>query len=357
MKTTKQHDTLRHNLLKILSIRRQHGSKGEAYFIETYLSGGDVQQLKNDTGEVIAYYIDNRKENSTANKILWSCHIDTMHNTNPDQLTQEVYCDDFGTAFVDSTSDCLGADDGAGAFLLLEMVRRANIGGVYIFHRGEERGCWGSKQVAIHHADFLKQFNHAIAFDRRGTTSVITHQMGERASSDKCSNAIASLLGMGYVLDDTGLYTDTAQYMGQISECLNISIGYQSEHSHTETLDTDHVLKLRDKILAIKWNEITLPHERDCTKTEFKEGYNTYGAYDYYGMGTSPIIDELYSKDYRGLLQWVKTAHPEDIADAMSELLDVYAYNMDAEFNAYNEPYYMTPDLEDHELEHGHERT
>lgn len=366
MKTTKQNETLRHTLLEILSIRRQHGTKGEEHFIETYLSGGDVQQLKNETGEVIAYYIDNRKENSTANTTLWSCHIDTMHNSNPDTIKQDVFCDDFGTAFVSEASDCLGADDGAGAFLLLEMVRRADIGGVYVFHRGEERGCWGSKQVAILYKDFLKQFNHAIAFDRRGTTSVITHQMGERASSDTCGNAIASLLGMGYVLDDTGLFTDTAQYMEQVSECLNISIGYQSEHSNKETLDTDHVLKLRDKILAIKWDEITLPAERDYTKVEYKQGYgSTYGAYDYYGMGTSPVIDELYSKDHKGLLNWVKTAHPEDIVDAISELLDVYAYSMESEFNAYNEPYYNTLnpnpvhewDDHNHELEHGHERT
>jgi hypothetical protein len=171
---------------------------------------------------------------------------------------------------------------------------------------------------------------------------------------------------MGYELDDTGLFTDTAQYMDQVSECLNISIGYQSEHSNKETLDTDHVLKLRDKVLAIKWDEITLPAERDYTQVEFKQGYgSTYGAYDYYGMGTSPVIDELYAKDRKGLLNWIKTAHPEDVADAISELLDVYAYSMDAEFNAYNEPYYNTLnpnpvhewDDHNHELEHGHERT
>ena len=58
MKTTKQNETLRHNLLEILSIRRQHGTKGEAYFIEQYLNGDNVQTLTNDTGETIAYYID-----------------------------------------------------------------------------------------------------------------------------------------------------------------------------------------------------------------------------------------------------------------------------------------------------------
>jgi hypothetical protein len=129
--------------------------------------------------------------------------------------------------------------------------------------------------VATLYGDFIKQFTHAIAFDRRGNTSVITHQMGERATSDTCGNAIASLLGMGYELDDTGLFTDTAQYMDQVSECLNISIGYQSEHSNKETLDTDHVLKLRDKVLAIKWDKITLPAERDYTQVEFKQGYGS----------------------------------------------------------------------------------
>ena len=45
-----------------------------------------------------------------------------MHNSTPELITQEVFLDTFGTAFVDQASDCLGADDGAGVFLMLEMI-------------------------------------------------------------------------------------------------------------------------------------------------------------------------------------------------------------------------------------------
>ena len=80
-----------------------------------------------------------------------------MHNSTPELITQEVFLDTFGTAFVDHASDCLGADDGAGVFLMLEMID-ANVEGTYIFHRGEERGGWGSSQIAELHADYIKQF-------------------------------------------------------------------------------------------------------------------------------------------------------------------------------------------------------
>ena len=155
MKTTKPID----RLLNILTYRRQHESEGEREFIETYFNG--FETLTNEAGEVLAYIYKNHNKKAKTN-ILWSAHIDTMHNSTPELITQEVFIDAFGTAFVDSTSDCLGADDGAGVFLMLEMID-ANIEGTYIFHRGEERGGWGSSQVAELHADFIKQFTHAVA--------------------------------------------------------------------------------------------------------------------------------------------------------------------------------------------------
>jgi hypothetical protein len=135
MKTSKPID----RLLNILTYRRQHESEGEREFIETYFK--DFKTLTNEDGETLAYIYDNHNKKAKTN-ILWSAHIDTMHNSTPELITQEVFLDTFGTAFVDQASDCLGADDGAGVFLMLEMID-ANVEGTYIFHRGEERGGWG----------------------------------------------------------------------------------------------------------------------------------------------------------------------------------------------------------------------
>ena len=326
MKPTKPID----RLLSILTYRRQHDSKGELAFINKYFKG--FKTLTNDDGEVLAYIHENHNKKAKTN-ILWSAHIDTMHHKNPDEITQEVFIDSFNTAFVDHTSDCLGADDGAGVFLLLEMID-ANVEGTYIFHRGEERGCWGSSQIAELHADYLKQFTHAIAFDRRGTTSIITHQRSDRCASDEVGKALIKLFGKGFELDPTGVYTDTAEYTHLVGECLNISIGYQSEHTSAETLDTNHVLRMRDTILAYDWTRQTLPSVR---KPEPRRTYSFFGAHNRTIIDDLPTYDDLLYTDYKSMLKWVKSAKPEDIANVIYDLVDQiqyieeqHYYNMDA---------------------------
>lgn len=321
MKTTKPID----RLLSILTYRRQHGSEGERDFIETYFK--NFETLKNEQGEVLAYIYKNHNKKAKTN-ILWSAHIDTMHNRNPELITQEVFVDAFGTAFVDSTSDCLGADDGAGVFLMLEMID-ANIEGTYIFHRGEERGGWGSSQIAELHADFIKQFTHAVAFDRRGTSSIITHQRGDRCASDELGHALIKLFGKDFQLDTTGIYTDTAEYAHLVPECLNISIGYNSEHTSNETLDTNHVLRMRDTILAYDWTRQTLPTIR---KPEPRRTYSYFGAHNRAINDDLIGYDDLMYMDYKTILKWIKTAKPEEIAGTIYDLIDQVQYLEDAQY-------------------------
>ena len=321
MKTTKPID----RLLSILTYRRQHDSDGEREFINKYFKG--FKTLTNDDGEILAYVYDNHNKKAKTN-ILWSAHIDTMHHKNPDEITQEVFIDTFGTAFVDQASDCLGADDGAGVFLLLEMID-ANVEGTYIFHRGEERGCWGSSQVAELHADYIKQFTHAIAFDRRGTTSIITHQRSDRCASDEVGKALIKLFGKGFELDPTGVYTDTAEYTHLVGECLNISIGYQSEHTSAETLDTNHVLNLRDIIIAYDWARQSLPSVR---KPEPRRTYSFYGAHNRTMIDDLLRYEDIMYMDYKSLLKWIKSAKPDEIAGTIYDLIDQVQYLEDAQY-------------------------
>lgn len=308
-----------------MTYRREHGSKGERAFIKKYLKGFNT--IKNRAGEILAYTYE--IESKHKNKILWSCHIDTMHKKNPDIIKQDVFLDSFNVAFVDEKSDCLGADNGAGVFLLLEMID-AGIAGHYVFHRGEEMGCWGSSQIASEHEDFLKGFTHAIAFDRKSTTSIITHQSGSRACSDKLGNQLASLFGMNYQLDNTGVYTDTAEYTHLIPECLNISIGYLNEHTSRESLDVDHVMALRDKMLAIKWHKINLIVDR---KPEPK--YSRYGSYNYdYGLS----YDDLLYMNGDQIKKWAKTASPQEITYIIQDLVSQLEYYEQGYQIAYDDP-------------------
>lgn len=334
-------------LISILETRREHDSNGEASFIERFILPLGAKPMTNPKGETIAYVVDNTHGHS---KVLWSSHIDTMHRdkgTSDGLLTQEVWLGDDGIAFVTDSADCLGADDGAGMYLMFNMIMR-DVAGTYIFHRGEEIGCWGSGEMATHHIGWLKQFTHAIAFDRRGTTSIITHQRSERACSDALGNQLASLFGMGYELDPTGVYTDTAEYMDIIPECVNVSIGYESEHSHLESLDTTHVLALRDAICALDWDAITLVVERDPTKREYAN--STWGSWsNTYNSRASSIIDKyeipsaerLLTSSTRSIAQWVADTDPEDVAMLLQDLADQleearYALNDYSDESAYD---------------------
>jgi hypothetical protein len=56
---------------------------------------------------------------------------------------------------------------------------------------------------------------------------------------------------MDHKCDETGAFTDTANYVDHIAECTNISVGYYDAHSSTERVNVDYLLKLRDAICKI----------------------------------------------------------------------------------------------------------
>lgn len=167
-------------------------------------------------------------------------------------------------------SSILGADDKAGATILFWMIRK-NIPGLYYFFVGEECGCIGSGNASKYGSEFFKSYDRMISFDRRGTGSVITHQTATRTCSDGFASTLANelnKLGLSYKKDDTGIYTDSAEFVEVISECTNISVGYYNEHTKTESQDILHLSNLAEACTKINWEN--LPTLRDKTKKEYK---------------------------------------------------------------------------------------
>jgi hypothetical protein len=164
-------------------------------------------------------------------------------------------------------STILGADDKAGVTIMLWMIKN-NIPGTYYFFIGEEVGCIGSG-LAAKNLEFKGHYDRIISFDRRGTDSVITHQSYTRTCSDEFAKALSKQLntqGLSYKPDDTGVYTDSAEFTHLISECTNLSVGYYKEHTHSEHQDIHHLQKLALACLKVDWE--SLPTVRDFTKTE-----------------------------------------------------------------------------------------
>lgn len=321
-------------LLTILSRPRPHGSEAEKAFVEAMLKPYEPFVLTSPAdGEALAYVIDVGGPNDT--RTMFSCHIDTVGRAETQRSLVYVKPDVIG---VTKDTDCLGADDGAGIWLMLEMID-AGVPGCYVFHRGEERGGIGSRGVAAHHPGFLAGFERAIAFDRRGTHSVITHQGFSRCCSDEFAEALAAQLTAHiggewfFAPDDTGIFTDTANYTDDIGECTNISCGYANEHSSAETLDVNFLFALRDACLKVDWE--ALPSKRrpgEVDPDDFAYNplprwggtlayYEPLNGFDYKRHTVSPLsAADAANLDYYDLVDWV-TAYPEKAAELLFNLL------------------------------------
>lgn len=165
-----------------------------------------------------------------------------------------------GYADAHVASHCLGADDTAGVYAALRMIE-AKVPVSFVFHRDEEIGGRGSAWVAREYAGWLSSsFDRCVALDRRGTKDVIISQWGDQCCSFDFAVVLGTELGMGHK-PAAGIFTDSANYMGVIPECSNISVGYMNEHTPQETLDTGYLETLIERLCEVEWDK--LPTERD----------------------------------------------------------------------------------------------
>lgn len=172
---------------------------------------------------------------------IFAAHLDTVSSKHQD--VKHVL--DGETIKTDGTTT-LGADDKAGVTILIWMMKH-NIPGTYYFFIGEESGCIGSG-LAAKYGEFKGKYDRIISFDRRGTTSIITHQSWSRCCSDVFADALCDQLNksdkLKYIKDDGGVYTDSAEFVDLIPECTNVSVGYYSEHTMRESQDIRHLVDL-----------------------------------------------------------------------------------------------------------------
>lgn len=252
---------LHKTLARALSMKRPHDSEGTKRLTD-WLEENAPAHAKVHRDGAGNLHIDTRV--SPLNRTLFTAHVDTVHR---DQGPNKIRKTD---THWHADGACLGADDGAGCAMLMHLLH-AGVDAYYLFTQGEECGGIGATHVAKDEA-FLKQFDRAIAFDRRGIDSVITHQGCSRTASDAFAQALSDELcadmTLMYSPDDTGVYTDTAEFIDVIPECTNISVGYYSEHSDKESLDIIHFAALAARVVRIDWD--ALPTDRDPTKRESK---------------------------------------------------------------------------------------
>jgi len=219
--------------------------------------------------------------------VMFTSHLDTADIGQPKKITHEFQ----GNIIKTDGKTILGADDKAGAAVMISMIENS-VPGLYYFFLGEERHRLGSTALAERikkdKGDIFKNINKVISLDRSKTSSIITYQASDRCCSEAFASDLATKLteqGLPYKADPTGLYTDSYSFIEIFPECTNLSVGYEDQHAMRETQDIVFLQKLADVCLKIDWESLKV--ERDPSKVERRtySNYYTSGTRNkYYGF-------------------------------------------------------------------------
>jgi hypothetical protein len=261
------------DLAEMLTYKRSKDSSGEKAFIRRYID--NIPGIKKDG-------FGNRYKKIGKSDTCFACHTDTVHGgyryrDEPDGSRQEVYIKK-GWAFTDRDS-ILGADDGTGCFICLNMIY-ARVPGLYIFHREEESGGGGSRYIAA--TNKLMGYKKVISLDRKGYCDVITHQGMSETCSQEFAKALARQLGGCFKPCSGGVFTDSANYVWIVPECTNLSIGYFNGHTTDEVQDLRFAERLAQKMIRVKWSSLPVVREIKPKPEPVKKGKShPYGSYGY----------------------------------------------------------------------------
>jgi hypothetical protein len=184
---------------------------------------------------------------------LFTSHLDTV-GYKSEKVNHIIDGDIIST---DGTT-ILGGDNKAGVTILMYLISQG-VPGTYYFFVGEEVGCKGSRAALASDPVFFGQFKRAIAFDRRKTGSIITHQHWSRCCSDVFAESLAAEFaeqGMLYQADENGIFTDTAVFVDVIPECTNLSSGVWGEHTKFEYVNIHILKKIARAAAGIDWESL-----------------------------------------------------------------------------------------------------
>lgn len=301
---------IRRKFLQLTSYTYPYGKEG---FLKCYLPKGyKTDQFGN-------FFIEIGQSTT-----MFTCHLDTA------SFNQEkVKHVQTGNMITSDGTTILGADDKAGMTILLYMIEK-QIPGLYYFFLGEEVGCIGSGKLSgeWEKTEFASRIKKVVSFDRRGTHSIITHQLGSRCCSEEFATELAIRLntsggGLKMKLDDTGIFTDSAKFISIVPECTNISVGYYNEHTTRESQDIEFLQRLCKSVCQIDWE--TLPVVRNPEDSDYdlldedddfdddtdveEEFTSSYFSYFKSGDKTKKyyIAKKKIEKEIHLLKEWVKT--------------------------------------------------
>lgn len=218
-------------------------------------------------------------------------HLDTVFAEPP----KNIYYDE--RKGVIWSPDGLGADDRAGVFAILKIIKhglRPHI----IFTTDEEKGGLGATQMTmVYKKPPFKELKYIIQLDRRGVNDCVFYECDNK----KFTKYIESF---GFV-EEIGSFSDVSILCPAWKVAgVNLSIGYENEHSVSETLHVNAMIATINtvinmlrvagsapnfKFVPAKW------YEKFYYSDKKKSGKNIYDllAYD-----DADVYNEYYYGDY-----------------------------------------------------------
>lgn len=209
--------------------------------------------------------------------VLLVAHMDTVHKTKPKQI------------YYDSEEDIMwspqgiGGDDRCGVFAIFEILKthRPHV----LFTEDEEIGCIGARKAA----DKLKpDVNFIIELDRRGVNDCVFYDCGN-ADFQKYIESFGFHKEIGSYSD----IVELSEKWGVAS--VNLSIGYENEHSSLETISPSFMELTKDKVIKILDDANTNRKLYDYEPLIYD--YKYYGTGKYDGYDDYDWYEEQYKKE------------------------------------------------------------
>ena len=289
-------------LAELLTWRRPSKTPLQDAFIEGYLMPRleELQKTAKNGCEVhtdaygnVLFDMWHDKAGLKPSNTMFTAHIDTVHSSMNKSQSQSVCYDHTKKTIFKDDNEPLGADDGTGIYILLQMIK-AEVPGLYAFFKDEECGRLGSIAFQKESPINLEGIARVVSFDRMNATDIITRQRGGKCASDEFAIELGKQLEVHAKLDykpsPNGSFTDSATFMDDIPECTNISIGYKNQHSSSETQNMLTLNALLNALPHVDWDN--LPSVRDPKATPEPDTWDMWGLDDgyggssgYYGMG------------------------------------------------------------------------
>lgn len=262
------------SLVEMLRYMRPEGSLTQQVFCERFLEPVFGLPDRHGNYTKIVFGSDGKYPN-----ICFTSHHDTVHKSHG--MQNVLVINDIVSVADKSVSSCLGADCTTGIWLMLNMIE-AGVVGTYVVHSAEEVGCVGSAALVKDKPFWMESLDAVISFDRFGDKSIITHQSGRRTASEDFAHSLSEALGMPTLLaDDGGSYTDSNEYINDVSECTNLSVGYYNQHTANETQDLAFATALSNSLILADWSALSF--KRDKTIIEdmwWSKGWGDSGGLD-----------------------------------------------------------------------------